>query len=153
MPVILCGGTGTRLWPLSRQYYPKQFIDLGDGRTLFGLTLSRALRFLPPTLTLSSPGLNNQSLEKGSVLQGRGPIIVCNEAYRFHIKSLLGHIESLGAIILEPEPRNTAPAIALAAFAPSEGGDDSPMLVMPSDHYISDDEIFVNAVLAALPWR
>ena len=85
-PVILCGGSGTRLWPLSRETYPKQFVDLGEGRTLFKDTLLRAQR-VP------------ESLE---------PVIVCNEAHRFYVTAALYECDVRATILLEPAPRNHA---------------------------------------------
>lgn len=126
-PVILCGGSGTRLWPLSRQTYPKQFVDLGEGRTLFGDTLARA-RHIP---------------------ESREPVIVCNEAHRFYVTAALQQSDIRAAILLEPAPRNTAPAIALAAFSLAGGGDDPLMLVLPSDHAIGDEGAFLTGVAAA----
>lgn len=93
-PVILCGGAGTRLWPLSRRKYPKQFMDLG-GHTLFGDTLQRLAAL---------PGL-------------AAPVVICNEEQRFLAAAALQRQGLEGRILLEPEPRNTAPAIAAAALA------------------------------------
>lgn len=128
-PIILCGGSGTRLWPLSRESYPKQFVNLGDGRTLFRDTLLRAA-----SLENSLP-----------------PLIICNEKYRFYVKSELSACKCDAEIILEPEARNTAPAIALGAFALTEGGKDAIMLVMPSDHYMGDSALFCQIVDEAAP--
>ena len=123
VPVILCGGSGTRLWPLSREIYPKQFVDLGGGKTLFKDTVLRAQR------------------TTGSMK----PIIVCNEVHRFYITAELHACGLNGQILLEPAPRNTAPAIALAAQALSDGGDPL-MLVLPSDHAIADEAAFGEGV-------
>lgn len=125
-PVILCGGSGTRLWPLSRETYPKQFVDLGAGRTLFKDTVLRAQH-------------TPDSIE---------PVIVCNEAHRFYVTAELYECGVYGKILLEPAPRNTAPAIALAAFALQEGGSDPLMLVLPSDHAIDDESAFFEGVKA-----
>ena len=126
-PVILCGGSGTRLWPLSRETYPKQFVDLGGGKTLFKDTVLRA-KHTP------------NSLE---------PVIVCNEAHRFYVTAELYECGVHGKILLEPAPRNTAPAIALAAFALQEDGADPLMLVLPSDHAIGDEDAFFEGVTRA----
>jgi len=126
-PVILCGGSGTRLWPLSRETYPKQFVDLGGGRTLFKDTVLRAQR-------------TPDSIE---------PVIVCNEAHRFYVTAELYECGVYGKILLEPAPRNTAPAIALAAFALQEGSGDPLMLVLPSDHAIGDESTFFEGVKQA----
>lgn len=126
-PVILCGGSGTRLWPLSRETYPKQFVDLGEGRTLFKDTLLRARR---------AP----ESLE---------PVIVCNEDHRFYVTAALYECDVRATILLEPAPRNTAPAIALAALGLVSDGGDPLMLVLPSDHAIGDKAVFFKGVESA----
>lgn len=113
-PVILCGGSGSRLWPLSRENHPKQFVDLGGGRTLFGDTLKR-LAYLENCAP---------------------PVCVCNEKYRFYAAPAIEALE--GAVILEPCPRSTAPAIALAAL----GACDRLLLVLPADHYFGDPRAF-----------
>lgn len=123
-PVILCGGSGTRLWPLSRETYPKQFVDLGEGRTLFRATVQRAL---------GVPGSTE-------------PIIVCNEEHRFYVTAELFRCGTRGKILLEPAGRNTAPAIALAALALMRDGSDPLMLVLPSDHAIADEKPFFEGV-------
>ncbi len=128
IPVILCGGSGTRLWPLSRGLYPKQFMDLG-GATLFGRTLERATGL---------PG-------------AAAPVVVCNEEHRFYAAAIMQEHGIAGHIILEPEPRNTAPAIALAAFQAMSEGDDPYLLVLPSDHSISPDGALGEALERALP--
>lgn len=129
IPVILSGGSGTRLWPLSRSGYPKQFMDLG-GTTLFGNTVLRAA-------ALPNAG---------------SPMVVCNEDHRFFAAATLQHLGVQGEIILEPVARNTAPAIALAAHAAlaraASTSDATPplLLVMPSDHRIEPVSDFVQAV-------
>lgn len=97
-PVILCGGSGTRLWPLSREYYPKQFVTFGEKPTLFAQTLQRVA------------GLPGSEL----------PVIICNETHRFYVQAALRSCQQKARILLEPAPRNTAPAIALAALALTE---------------------------------
>ena len=109
-PVILCGGSGTRLWPLSREMYPKQFVDLGEGRTLFKDTLKRAAQI---------PNIADM-------------MIVCNEAHRFYASASLLECSLQAELILEPEARNTAPAIALAAFSVHDKDSDGLLLVLPS---------------------
>lgn len=96
-PVILSGGAGTRLWPLSRMKYPKQFVKLSNGKSLFSEALEQSITI----------GTNN-------------PIIVSNEEYRFYVQESLIEEKQKGDIILESVGRNTAPAIALAALATLE---------------------------------
>lgn len=129
VPVILCGGSGSRLWPVSRANYPKPFVTMENGRTLFMDTLERV-----KALDDAEP-----------------PIIVCNEAHRFYVMEALAKCELEGRIILEPEGRNTAPATALAAFALMERTPRPLMLVMPSDHTISQSSQFCAAVADAVP--
>lgn len=128
-PIILCGGSGTRLWPLSRECYPKQFVALDGRPTLFSQTLQR-IRELPECAT---------------------PVVICNEEHRFYVQDALQICKQDARIILEPAPRNTAPAIALAALAITENQEDSLMLVMPSDHLLDDNSVFCQGVLDALP--
>ena len=129
-PVILSGGSGTRLWPLSRAMYPKQFIRFfnGQGESFLGATLQR----------LSREG----GFEK--------PLLMCNNDHRFLVKQ---EVESAGveprAIVLEPVARNTAAALAVAALSIAREGPDAVMVVMPSDHVIKDDGKFVEAVRRA----
>ncbi|MGE0517190.1 MAG: sugar phosphate nucleotidyltransferase, partial [Hyphomicrobiaceae bacterium] len=126
-PVILSGGSGTRLWPLSRAMYPKQFIQFfKDSESSF---LGATLRRLSP-----SAGFAN-------------PILLCNTDHRFLVKDELERagIEA-GAIYLEPVARNTAAAIAVAALAVLQDRSDGIMAVMPSDHVIADEPAFTDAV-------
>lgn len=129
-PVILCGGAGTRLWPLSRRKYPKQFMDLG-GHTLFEDTLQRLAAL---------PGL-------------AAPVVICNEEQRFLAAAALQRQGLDGRILLEPEARNTAPAIAAAALAVTAACDvedgDPVLLVLPSDHVLEDLPAFAAAVSQA----
>lgn len=127
VPVILCGGKGARLWPLSRESYPKQFVDLGDGRTLFGDTIKRAI----------------------NIPNSQPPIIVCNESHRFYVSSELKKYGVKGSVILEPEGRNTAPAITLASFLAADNKD-SYILVLPSDHTFKDESKFLNSISKAV---
>jgi mannose-1-phosphate guanylyltransferase len=125
-PVILSGGSGTRLWPMSRPERPKQMLALTAEETMLQLTAMRA---------------------KGEHFSG--PIVVANARHADMVDEQLEHIgANAQAIILEPIARNTAPAIALAALA-AEGA--SPLLVMPSDHVIADVAAFHEAIQAALP--
>ena len=122
-PVILCGGSGTRLWPRSRPYRPKPFLPLLGQRTLFQQTLDRC----------------------GDPAQFAAPIIVAGEAHRDHIAA---QADMAGGtrLIVEPAAKNTAPAIALAALALPP---DVVMLVCPSDHHIADMSAFREAAAAA----
>ena len=122
IPVVLSGGSGTRLWPLSREKYPKQLLPLIGDDSLLQATLRRV------------DGL--AGVELGA------PMVVCNEEYRFVIAEQLRLMGKEGAILLEPAGRNTAPALTLAALAAMRGGDDPILLVMPSDHVISDTPAF-----------
>ncbi len=124
-PVILSGGSGTRLWPLSRSRKPKQLLALTAELTLLQLTAARC---------------------SDDTLFGR-PIVVTNELHADEIVAQLD-TPAPAAIILEPAGRNTAPAIALAAI---ESGGDAALLVMPSDHVIEDIPAFCAAIEAALP--
>lgn len=128
VPVILSGGSGTRLWPLSREHYPKQLLALTGEQTMLQETACR-LDGLPGV---------------------RPPVIVCNEEYRFLVAEQLRQVgKKPGEIILEPAGRNTAPALALAALTLVERGDDPVMLVMPADHVIQDRQAFQAAVTGA----
>lgn len=120
-PIILCGGTGTRLWPESRSKLPKQFIPMSEGKTLFDLTLMR-LKKIKNTLK---------------------PIIVTNEKYKFLVKDALFNQNLDSKIILEPSGRNTAPAIFIASKISNE---DETLIIMPSDHYIGKVNIFINKI-------
>jgi mannose-1-phosphate guanylyltransferase/mannose-6-phosphate isomerase len=124
-PVILSGGSGTRLWPLSRELYPKQLLPLVTDRTMLQDTVARL------------DGLK----------QVAAPIVVCNEAHRFMVAEQLRLIERPAqAIILEPVGRNTAPAVALAALAARAGGDDPILLVLPADHALENPGAFRDAI-------
>ena len=125
-PVILCGGSGTRLWPLSRTKYPKQFVELAAGNTLFKDTVQR---------TLDTHFFD-------------APIIICNRDHRFYADTSLQDLGVQGTIIIEEVARNTAPAIALAAFKSLEEGD-IPLLVLPADHVIDDYTTFCAKVKEA----
>jgi mannose-1-phosphate guanylyltransferase / mannose-6-phosphate isomerase len=129
-PVILCGGSGSRLWPLSRENYPKQLLKLNGNHTMLQAT---ALRLAGAALD----GVENVSL----------PILVGNEDHRFLLAEQLREVGiSPKALILEPSGRNTAPALTLAALAASNAGDDPVMVVMPADHIIQDEVVFRVAV-------
>src|ERR1700722_9260898 len=133
-PVILSGGAGTRLWPLSRELYPKQLLALTGERTMLQQT---ALRL--------------------EGLSATPPVIVCNDAHRFLVAEQLRQINvEARAIVLEPFGRNTAPAIALAAHAVlksahADSDTDPMLLVLPADHVIRDVPAFQKAIRVALP--
>jgi mannose-1-phosphate guanylyltransferase/mannose-1-phosphate guanylyltransferase/mannose-6-phosphate isomerase len=128
-PIILAGGSGTRLWPLSRKSYPKQFVDLGQPETLFQATVKR--------LTGSEFGR---------------PVLLTSEDYRFIITEQMGRVGILPeAIFIEPEARDTAPAVLIAALFLDGVDPDGMMLIAPADHAIPDDAGFRAAVLAAQP--
>jgi len=124
-PVIMAGGSGTRLWPLSRAAYPKQFLRLHGEDTMLQATVKRL-----------------------SELDTQASITICNEEHRFFVAEQLREIDKLGSIILEPVGRNTAPAIALAALTAK---DDPLLLVLAADHVIQDESVFREAVIRAIP--
>jgi len=129
IPVILCGGAGTRLWPLSREHYPKQLLPLVDDFSLLQNTVTRCA---------AHPDVS-------------APILVCNEEHRFLIAEQLREIEIAPAnIILEPEGRNTAPAVAIAAHEVLRGEDDAILVVLPSDHVIRKTDVFLEALTTAI---
>ena len=125
IPVILSGGSGTRLWPLSRRMHPKQLLPLVNDTTMLQDTIIR--------LT-GSPDIDHA-------------VIICNDDYRFMVAEQVKETDiSTNEIILEPAGRNTAPAIALAAFNAIRDGDDPVLLVLPADHVIADVETFQAAL-------
>ncbi|QNI01472.1 mannose-1-phosphate guanylyltransferase/mannose-6-phosphate isomerase [Halomonas sp. SH5A2] len=127
LPVVLAGGAGSRLWPLSRQLYPKQFLSLDGGLTMLQKTLGRL------------DGLDTQA-----------PIVICNEEHRFLVAEQLRQIDVCdGQLLLEPVGRNTAPAIALAAIAATQDGDDPLLLVLAADHLVQDIAPFHDSIKKA----
>ncbi|MFG1172058.1 mannose-1-phosphate guanylyltransferase/mannose-6-phosphate isomerase [Erwiniaceae bacterium CAU 1747] len=129
IPIIMAGGTGSRLWPMSRELYPKQFLRLNGEQSMLQDTVSRL------------DGLNVSE-----------PLLICNEQHRFLAAEQLRQINQLSNnIILEPVGRNTAPAIALAALSATAKGENPLLLILAADHVIEDKEAFHQAVLSATP--
>lgn len=129
IPVVLAGGSGTRLWPLSRQHYPKQLLKLFGNNTMLQQTILR-LRGLPDLAD---------------------PIVVCNQEHRFMVAEQMHEIGVTGAkIVLEPVGRNTAPALALAALYAQETESAPILLVLSADHMIRDISAFQKSVLQAI---
>ena len=127
IPVILAGGVGSRLWPLSRAMYPKPFHSLFGDRSLLQNTVLRARK-----------------------ATRRPPVVVCNEANRFLVAEQLRALDvAWQHIVLEPEGRNTAPAIALGAHMALREAQNAQLLVLPADHLVDDDAGFVEAVETA----
>jgi mannose-1-phosphate guanylyltransferase/mannose-6-phosphate isomerase len=128
VPVILAGGAGTRLWPLSRELHPKQMLPLTGARSMLQETLTRldGLAGLAP------------------------PVVICNETHRFMIAEQLREIGQRATILLEPVGRNTAPAIAAAALQAASDAADPDLLVLPADHHIARPEAFHQVVIQGL---
>ncbi len=125
-PVVLSGGSGTRLWPLSREKYPKQLLSLIGDDSLLQATVRRVQ---------GTPGIELTQA-----------MVVCNEEYRFVIAEQLRLMGQTGTIVLEPFGRNTAPALTLAALSAQTNQDDPVLLVMPADHVITDVAAFQKVV-------
>ena len=131
IPVILCGGSGTRLWPLSRESYPKQFLNIN---------------------AQSTKSLLQQTQERISNLENVSPpILICNQNHRFIVAEQMREIGiKPKAIILEPSGRNTAPAVTLAALKSQEIKKDQILLVLSSDHLIHDNKEFIKSIKYAV---
>ena len=128
-PIIMAGGNGSRLWPLSRVLYPKQFLKLDGENTMLQQTVHRL-----------------------AGLSCTAPMVICNEEHRFLVAEQLRKIDKLSNnIILEPVGRNTAPAVALAAFSAVQNGDDPLLLILAADHVIKNEQAFRQAVESAIP--
>jgi len=137
IPVILSGGSGTRLWPMSRPERPKQMLALTAAETMLQLTARRVLGEMGQDGTRRSERFT-------------APIVVANARHADMIDAQLDAVAAAAqAVILEPAGRNTAPAIALAALAAGDAA--SALLIMPSDHVIDDVPAFHAAILAAMP--
>lgn len=129
IPVLLSGGSGTRLWPMSRELMPKQFLPVAAGSSLFQLTVQRL-----------------------SGLSALAPIVVSNQEHRFLVAEQLREISiHPQKIILEPVARNTAPAIALAALAAMQNHEDPILLILPADHLLEDQEVFCATISQGMP--
>jgi mannose-1-phosphate guanylyltransferase / mannose-6-phosphate isomerase len=124
LPVVLSGGSGTRLWPLSREKYPKQLLPLVGEQSMLQATVLRLA------------GLADMA----------PPLLVCNEEHRFVVAEQVRTLGLEGTVLLEPFGRNTAPALALAALWATRAGDDPVLVVMPADHDIADGEAFREVV-------
>jgi len=122
-PLVLAGGYGTRLWPLSREKFPKQFQSLVDQESLLQVTLKRL-----------------RSVAKHS------PTLICNKEHRFLVAEQLQHLAIKTDILLEPTPRNTAPAIAIGALHLLQQDTEAILLVTPADHWIADNKHFTKIV-------
>ena len=123
VPVILSGGTGSRLWPLSRKSYPKQFLLSNSKNTLFQESIQRAF------------------LVQNNYFELKELLITTNESYRFIVSDQLRNIEKINySLLLEPEGRNTAASLTLAALHSVRNGDDPLLLVMPSDHLVEQND-------------
>ena len=130
VPVILSGGSGTRLWPLSREAYPKQFLPLVDQNTM----------------------LQNTALRLTGLVDVAAPLVVCNQEHRFMVaEQMRAAGVQPAAVVLEPVGRNTAPAVAVAALHAQAAGNDPILLVLPSDHVIADVAGFQAAVRRVVP--
>lgn len=131
IPVLLSGGSGTRLWPLSRKLYPKQYLPLLD----------------------SENSILQETIERITNIENvSAPIIICNEEHRFLVAEQCRLLDvTPQRIILEPMGRNTAPAAAIAAEQALSAGDDALLLILPADHYIGDLQAFAKAIAAGAP--
>lgn len=127
-PVIMAGGTGSRLWPTSRQLNPKQFLPLTGKQSMLQATIERLW------------GITHAA-----------PILICNEQHRFLAAEQVRHLNQLPDILLEPVGRNTAPTIALAALHALGQEEDPVLLILAADHLIQREEAFHNAIGAAMP--
>ncbi len=132
-PIVLCGGAGSRLWPLSRAGFPKQFLCLTDDQSLFQHAIQRLTELDDSYISVSTP------------------IIVTNEEHRFiALEQLRETVSGIGTVILEPFGRNTAPALTLAAMAAQEQGSDPVLVVTPADHIFTDQPTFTATVRQAI---
>ena len=132
-PVILCGGSGTRLWPLSRAGFPKQFLVLSGTSSLYQQAIERV------------NGLGNSEISVGKTL------IVTNEEHRFLAVDQLRELKAISAeFLLEPSGKNTAPALTLAALRATEDGNDPVLVVTPADQIIQNIKAFTSSLQAGI---
>ena len=127
IPVVLSGGSGTRLWPLSREKYPKQLLPLVGEQSMLQATVARM----------------------DGIAELAEPLLVCNDEHRFVVAEQLRLLGKQSKVILEPFGRNTAPALALAALWAQQQGGDPVLVVMPADHVILEGDVFREAVAKA----
>ena len=133
LPVILCGGSGTRLWPLSRASFPKQYLEIST---------KESKSFLQETIT-----------RLNSYKEIDNPIVICNEEHRFIVAEQLRKVNiKAKSILLEPIGRNTAPAITAACLKAIENANNPYVLVLPSDHIIQDSKTFFKVVEKAITY-
>ena len=132
-PVILCGGSGTRLWPLSRAGFPKQFLSITGNQSLFQQAVRR---------------ITNINVQATTICK---PLIVTGENHRFLALEQLRELKiDLGVLVLEPVARNTAPALTLASLAAQNDGDDPILIVTPADHVVKNDQAFNVSIKQAI---
>ena len=127
LPIILCGGTGTRLWPLSRRSFPKQYLSMENN--------------------INSSFLQKTTQRVIKLKNSKNPIIICNEEHRFITAEQLRQIQiTPSSILLEPTSQNTGPAIAAAALKSVSEGDDPVLIILPSDHKITNNDMFLQSI-------
>jgi mannose-1-phosphate guanylyltransferase len=153
-PVILAGGSGTRLWPLSRAAFPKQFLALTSTQTMLQETVARL-----NGLSIDGDSYGDLNGELGSDLghcaSVVSPLVICNEEHRFLVAEQMRQYDldqgSRTQILLEPVGRNTAPAIALAAIKAHKENSDAILLVLAADHVIENVNVFQQCINDLLP--
>ena len=129
IPVVLAGGAGSRLWPLSRELYPKQFLPVIGEQSMLQNTLQRV----------------------GAIEEAGAPLIVCNHEHRFIAAEQCRSLDMQpSCIVLEPSGRNTAPAVTIAALRAQKQDPDAVLLILPADHHLAPDEVFAAAVRRAV---
>jgi mannose-1-phosphate guanylyltransferase / mannose-6-phosphate isomerase len=147
IPIVMCGGSGSRLWPLSRAGFPKQFLCLPSQESLF----QQAVQRLMALGSIDSPPLLFDDDSRRGQMEVQSPLIVTGEEYRFIVTEQLRELGIENACaILEPSGRNTAPALTLAAFAAIERGCDPVLVVTPADQLVADVREFTHAMYLAI---